>query len=329
MRLIGTLPNESDARRLGDYLLTLGMRNSVESSSRGDWQVWIEHDDHVEQATAQLHQYVADPNGPQYAKAKTAARRVLEQEDKQAERRRRQFTDVRTGWAAMPRGGSTITLTVAVLCVVIFVLQQTHLRADLDRWLLFYTPLSMRPASAAAEMFRALGIETNGPAATFTLRDAFAKIAQGQLWRLVTPAFMHANVPHIVFNVWAFVSVGGMIEARKGRGTMLLLVLLGAAASCAGQATWDALTPGGGMGFVGLSGVCYAVFGYAWIRGRLAPHERVGLHPQTAGLMFGWLVLCMIGVIGPIANAAHVVGLLVGLAIGAWPQITRRIARRT
>jgi GlpG protein len=33
-------------------------------------------------------------------------------------------------------------------------------------------------------------------------------------------------------------------------------------------------------------------------------------------MMLLWLVLCMTGVMGPIANAAHVVGLVVGIVFG-------------
>ena len=306
MRLIGTLPSETDARRLGDYLLTHGMRNRVEAGSRGDWQLWIEHDDHVDQATAQYRQFTANPVDPRYVEAAPAARQVRKQETRESDQRRRNFTDVRTSWAALPHGGMVVTMSVAALCVVVYVFEQTRFADELFRWMLFYVPRGER---------------------TFGLRDAFAQISQGQLWRLFTPALLHANLGHIFFNVWAFVNVGGMIEVRKGRGTMLAIVLLGAAISSSAQAFWDGVTPGGGVGFVGLSGVVYAAFGFAWIRGRVSPQERVGLHPQTVGLMLGWLVLCITGLLGPIANAAHVVGLAVGSAIGAWPLVARKMRR--
>ena len=40
------------------------------------------------------------------------------------------------------------------------------------------------------------------------------------------------------------------------------------------------------------------------------------LPPNTITMMLFWLVLCMTGLMGPIANAAHVVGLLVGVIFG-------------
>jgi len=44
--------------------------------------------------------------------------------------------------------------------------------------------------------------------------------------------------------------------------------------------------------------------------------------------MLGWLVLCMTGLIGPIANAAHFSGLIVGILLGYGPVVRRRILGR-
>ena len=68
--------------------------------------------------------------------------------------------------------------------------------------------------------------------------------------------------------------------------------------------------------FGGLSGVGYALFGYLWMKGQYEPEQAMILHPNTITTMLLWLVLCMTGWVGPIANAAHVVGLLVGVAFG-------------
>lgn len=42
--------------------------------------------------------------------------------------------------------------------------------------------------------------------------------------------------------------------------------------------------------------------------------------------MLGWLVLCMTGYLGPIANMAHLTGLLVGMGMGyiAKPRLSFR-----
>ena len=67
-----------------------------------------------------------------------------------------------------------------------------------------------------------------------------------------------------------------------------------------------------------MSGVIYGLFGYAWMRGRFDPSSGMQLNPQTVFILMAWLVICLVGIM-PIANVAHVSGLLVGMAIGYAP----------
>jgi GlpG protein len=68
--------------------------------------------------------------------------------------------------------------------------------------------------------------------------------------------------------------------------------------------------------FGGMSGVAYALFGYIWMKGEHEPEQGMILHPSTIQFMLFWLVICMLGMVGNIANAAHVVGLAAGVACG-------------
>lgn len=76
-----------------------------------------------------------------------------------------------------------------------------------------------------------------------------------------------------------------------------------------------------------MSGVVYALFGYVWMKGRYQPHLGMGVRQQTVLVMLGWLVLCMTGWVGPIGNAAHVMGLIVGMAFGYVPYKWRTMTR--
>jgi GlpG protein len=66
----------------------------------------------------------------------------------------------------------------------------------------------------------------------------------------------------------------------------------------------------------GFSGVVYALFGYIWMKGLYEPEQGMIMHPNTITIMIAWLFLCMTGLVGSIANAAHVVGLVVGVMLG-------------
>lgn len=53
-------------------------------------------------------------------------------------------------------------------------------------------------------------------------------IMQGQLWRLVTPIFLHSDQTplHIVFNIYALFAIGPMLERFYGRGRYLALFMI-------------------------------------------------------------------------------------------------------
>ena len=81
-----------------------------------------------------------------------------------------------------------------------------------------------------------------------------------------------------------------------------------------------------GPGYVGgMSGVVYGLAGFAWMRGRNDPASGVGLERQSWTIMLIWLVLCMTGFLGRIANTAHVVGLIIGVI---WGWVSAYHARR-
>ena len=55
-----------------------------------------------------------------------------------------------------------------------------------------------------------------------------AAIPQGELWRFITPVFLHGSMPHIFFNMYALFSIGSFLERQFGHGRFALLYFLGA-----------------------------------------------------------------------------------------------------
>lgn len=53
-------------------------------------------------------------------------------------------------------------------------------------------------------------------------------IRLGQLWRFLTPALLHASIPHILFNMYALVVFGVGLERNFGPWRFLILYVLGA-----------------------------------------------------------------------------------------------------
>lgn len=140
--------------------------------------------------------------------------------------------------------------------------------------------------------------------------DVFSDIKSGQLWRLITPVFLHFGMIHLLFNMYWLWSLGGLLEVRYGSGRFLLLFLLTAMLSNVAQALI------GGPNFGGMSGVNYGLFGYMYLHGKFHPAPSFQPDRQTVFIMLAWLVLCFSGLMGTIANWAHLFGFLTGAAAG-------------
>ncbi len=143
-----------------------------------------------------------------------------------------------------------------------------------------------------------------------------------QLWRWFSHALLHFSLLHIVFNLLWWWYIGGAVEKRLGSGKLFVITVIAALLSGWMQAKFS------GVWFGGLSGVVYALMGYAWLRGERDPASGVFLERGLIVFAVLWLVMGYFDVFGlSIANAAHVTGLLVGLTM-AWVD-TRHVRRES
>ncbi len=131
-----------------------------------------------------------------------------------------------------------------------------------------------------------------------------------EVWRWLSHALIHFSIVHICFNVIWWLQLGGMIEKRLGMLKLMQLFTLSSLLS--GCAQWFF----SGIYFGGLSGVVYGALGYIWMLGYYAPHRNLSLPRPVIGIMLIWLILGFAISDMNIANAAHVVGLLSGVALG-------------
>ncbi|WP_027331224.1 rhomboid family intramembrane serine protease [Marinimicrobium agarilyticum] len=159
--------------------------------------------------------------------------------------------------------------------------------------------------------FQPVGMGFNGP----EFGDWGEAMASGEFWRLLTPAFLHFSMFHILFNgLWIW-ELGRRLEAVLGPWRYLLFVVVTAIAANLGQFL------AGPSVFGGMSGVVYALIGYLWMRQRFNPHPMLAVPPGIIGFMLVWLVICMTGIVdkfigGSVANGAHLGGLVAGVVWG-------------
>jgi GlpG protein len=297
LRQIGTLPKRLDVKVLADYLLTLGMKTRVDEEADG-WNVWVYNEDHFPRGREELQAYLNGPDDPRYQKAALAAEEIRRKQRELDQEFRKNYREVSDQWSYPGLRHRPLTVILAGICVVVFLLQETPSKgARIESTLSFST-------SYIDRQMREHG-------------SGLSDIVHGEVWRLITPIFLHFGIMHLRFNVWALSSFGTLIEVRRGTMRLAALVLVSALASNLGQYLYmERLEPGEPQLFGGISGVICALFGYIWMKGMYEPEQGMILHPNSVTVVLLWLGLCMTGLVGPIANAAHVVGLVVGVAAG-------------
>lgn len=149
-------------------------------------------------------------------------------------------------------------------------------------------------------------------------------VMSGQVWRLVTYAFCHSGVMHIVFNMLCLWWVGRVIEDRQGTREFFGLYLIAAIVAGLANLALNAAFLDRPSSTVGGSGALMAVMAIYAI---LFPRQQImfmGLVPvEMRWLIAGYVVMdtmpiwaAMSGrqVNDGVAHAAHLGGLLFGFA---------------
>mgnify|MGYP000013952904 FL=1 len=138
-------------------------------------------------------------------------------------------------------------------------------------------------------------------------------LGQGEVWRLISPVFIHFNVMHITFNLLMLWLLGGQLEIQKGSFSFLILALFVSAISNVAQLFETSYL------FGGMSGVVYGLVGYCWLWKHYEP--QVFFPDILMKFSLVWLILGYTPVTewlgwGRMANAAHLYGLISGLIWG-------------
>ena len=110
----------------------------------------------------------------------------------------------------------------------------------------------------------------------------------GQLWRLITPVFLHFGLIHIIFNCLWLWEMGGLIELHLGKWYLLGLFFVFAIGSNSAQFVYS-----GPSLFGGMSGVVYGLLGFCWIYSIRRPEAGLLLPQPIVIFMLVWLVFCI------------------------------------
>ncbi|MGF1713560.1 rhomboid family intramembrane serine protease GlpG [Photobacterium chitinilyticum] len=142
---------------------------------------------------------------------------------------------------------------------------------------------------------------------------------QWQVWRFFSHALIHFSTLHILFNCLWWWLLGGQLERHSGSSKLVQLFLISALISGFAQFWLH------GPNFGGLSGVVYALLGYIWWMGWLAPQRGLSIPKPYVVFMLAWLVLGFAQPLGmSVANMAHLFGLLSGCGLALLDAKIRR-----
>ncbi|HCS21147.1 MAG TPA: hypothetical protein DIW47_11415 [Bacteroidetes bacterium] len=137
-------------------------------------------------------------------------------------------------------------------------------------------------------------------------------IFNGSYWGLLTSSFLHTELWHLGFNLYWIWIFGKKVEYETNPFFFIFLILSASLVSSAAQLSFSDATG------IGLSGIGYALFGFIVLSARTKEEYRHHIDKRTENLFALWLPLCIVLTqldILNVGNAAHIGGLLWGLAV--------------
>lgn len=170
-----------------------------------------------------------------------------------------------------------------------------------------------------ALVFIAMSIQSGsifspGNASIFTLgaKEPVA-IANGEIWRLITPIFIHIGIIHFLFNSYILYFIGNQLESLLGARRFLVIYLgSGLLGNVASAVMTPVLSAGASSSIFGLLGCGFYI--ERTIRMRLEKDS--GVKGGSKAYAMTILINLVFGLVVPfIDNAAHVGGLVGGLLL--------------
>lgn len=195
----------------------------------------------------------------------------------------REVRDARTVFGGRADGGAAVvTRTIIGACVAMFLAQ-----------------LALGPAFAA-RLWLIGGI----PGDSVFLSEP--GVATGEVWRLLTATFLHLDLIHLLFNMYALYLFGPTLEGLLGRARFSALYLVsGLGGSAASYAFSDVLQPS-----IGASGAVFGLLGAFLVVARRTGRDARSLYVILAlNLAYGFYA-------SGIDWRAHLGGLVAGVLTG-------------
>ncbi len=166
---------------------------------------------------------------------------------------------------------------------------------------------------------------------TYIFGNSYQNFTEGYLYSLVTSVFLHANVIHLLVNMYSLENLGSVIEYYwSGYKMFIIFIITGTIASFVSLLpailyTWGIVIPGAervAVMSVGASGAIFGLLGYlAYMKydERRTLMKGISLSVDSKMLLLVVILNLTIGLsVSSVDNYAHVGGLLAGIAMAYW-----------
>lgn len=289
MRQIGTITTESHARIFRAYLLTLGIHADVEQNRDNQWAIWVHEETRLDEGREELESFLENPKDPRYSAAADTGRKIEKAEKLENEKFQKRQSDLRLKLHMSQMRGGPLTLALIVISVGVTIMMNVP---DIG--------------NQVRSLFSIMALHVTGNQVAYSIIP-LNEVRHGQIWRLLTPIFLHFGFMHILFNMLWLKLLGGAMEAVEGTWRLAAYVLIFGIISNVVEFFWT------GPFFGGMSGVNYGLFAYVWLVGKQTGDNRYYIDNFNIGLMMFWFFACLFGIIPNVANGAHAAGLVLGV----------------
>ncbi|MDR4945005.1 rhomboid family intramembrane serine protease [Neobacillus cucumis] len=144
-------------------------------------------------------------------------------------------------------------------------------------------------------------------------------IMEGEVWRLITPTFMHSGFSHMLFNSFSLILFGPALERMLGSGKFLFVYLFSGIIANLATLLLEPLT----YTHVGSSGAIFGLFGY-YIAIIIFRKKMMSQQNVQIILILSAVSIIMTFLQPKINIIAHLFGLLGGLLLGAIPYFNKK-----
>lgn len=274
---IGVLPRQDLAIKFVDHLSSKGIKSTAKAGFGANYAIFVAKEKDISPAKLELLRFGNNPFAKEFNRASWSQGRVLKK-PKAVSSGFMRFSMGQYFWTPF-----SLTSIIEIVCLILFIAMAL---SD-----------SVHQALSSALCF-------------YRLSDLTFDF---QLYRLITPIFLHFGLLHIAFNMVMFEAFGRPIERFMGLGKLLMLILvIGIFSNCLEffvNYSSDRLAMFGGM-----SGVVYGLICYMAILSQRADLPS-GLKVPKGLLTVSFIFVALGFFMSNVANFCHLGGLAAGAVL--------------